>query len=235
MPEHCQRLLDSAQIIGLEHAFSTDLVAQFIKDLLTKLKVDACNVKVLLIGSANPEKASLYIMCLNPLFPDRKLYKSGTHCITVQYERPFPHAKTLNMLPSYLAFRQAKAAGAYDALMVNKAGCIVEGTRTNFFVIKDKTIVSPPAAEILLGVTRDKVLEVARQKGFAFQEADIKLSDLSQYDGAFLTSTSSKIMPIGSIDTHEWNAVPPALAELMAGFNAFLEDYRKNSRPLPNV
>ncbi len=229
LEDHCQRLIDSAQIIGLEHTLSPDLIKQFVTDLLDKLKTATCNVKILLIGGPTPEKANLYVLCLNPLFPDRKLYKNGTHCVTKAYERPFPHAKTLNMLPSYLAFRDAKAAGAYDALMVNKEGCLVEGTRTNFLALQGRTIISPPEADILLGVTRDKVLEVAKDIGFKITESDIKLADLAQYDGAFLTSTSSKIMPIRSINDHVWETRTAALPELMTAFSEFLENYGRQA------
>ncbi len=226
LDEHCKRLIDSAAIIGLEHALSPDLIRQFVSNLLKKLKTATCNVKILLIGGPAPEKANLYILCLNPLFPDRKLYKNGAHCVTAEYERPFPHAKTLNMLPSYLAFRDAKAAGAYDALMLNKEGCLIEGTRTNFFVTQGRTIISPPAAEILLGVTRDKALKVAAEQGFEIVEQPIKLAQLKKYDGAFLTSTSSKIMPIRSIDEHAWETPPPSIQELTRAFNSYLESWR---------
>ena len=54
------------------------------------------------------------------------------------------------MLQSYLAYRKAKEADCYDALLINMEGCITEGTRTNFFCIKEKTITTPPESEILL-------------------------------------------------------------------------------------
>lgn len=218
-PEHSQRLMESARLINLEHPFSAEFMEQSMTELVAKMEVATANLKVLLIGAPTPEQATLYILCLNPLFPDRKLYREGAHCITQPYERPIPHAKTLNMLQSYLAYRAAKQAGAYDALAINRDGCIVEGTRTNFFVIKDKTITSPPEADILLGVTRDKVLQTARQQGFEITEQAIPLENVNQYDGAFLTSTSTKIMPIRSIDEYRWEAISPALQALMQAFN----------------
>src|SRR5262249_33182881 len=144
--------------------------------------------------------ATLYILCLNPLFPDKKMYRDGVACTTYPYERPFPHAKTLNMLQSYLAYRDAVKKGAYDALLINGRDEITEGTRSNFFCIKNKTIVSPPESEILLGVTRDHVLKVAAEKEFNVEERAIRKDDLAQFDGAFLTSTSSNILPIRAID-----------------------------------
>ncbi len=216
---HCKRLMESAGIIGLEHSFSPEFAAKSAKDLIIKNEIENCNIKILLLGGSTPEKASLNILCLNPRYPDRKLYKQGAHTITKELERPFPHAKTLNMLPSYLAHLEAKAAGAFDTLLINRSGCITEGTSTNVFAIKDKTIFSPPEDEILLGVTRDNLLKIAKQNGFTVKEKDLKLADIATYDNLFLTSTSAKIMPIRSVNGHTWEQVSPALKELMQQFD----------------
>jgi branched-chain amino acid aminotransferase len=215
LDQHCQRLIESARIIGLEHGFNPDKVNTYVVELLKALTVEACNLKVLLIGGAEPQ---LYILASNPLFPDRKLYRDGAHAITYEYERSFPHAKTLNMLPSFLAYRDARAAGAYDALLINRRGHIVEGTRTNFFALKDRTIYSPPAGEILLGVTRDNVLKVAAGNGFELVEQDLPLDRLDQYDSLFLTSTSAKIMPVKSVNDQTWQ-ISDNLRDLIKAFN----------------
>jgi len=90
--------------------------------------------------------------------------------------------------------------------------------RTNFFTIKGKTIYSPPEAEILLGVTRDNVLKVSRQNDYKIMVQDLPLESLDQYEGVFITSTSSKIMPLSSIDDRHWE-IPDMLRDLMAAFN----------------
>ncbi len=221
--QHMARLMKSAQAIGLDHSFTEAFVHSAVQELVVKNEADTCNLKILLIGGRTAEAANLYILCLNPLFPDRKLYSRGAATITHHYERPFPGAKTLNMLPSYLAYRAARQAGAYDALLINRQNCITEGTRTNFLAIKDKTIVTPPATEILPGVMRQAVLDCATKNGFEIIEQPIQLVSIADYDGAFLTSTSTKILPIKSINDHSWNAITPNLRELMRNFDAFLK------------
>lgn len=217
--EHCRRLISSARIIGLEHPFDESFVLEAANKLVEANGAVTCNLKVLLVGAPSKNGATLSILCLNPLFPDRKLYSEGAACVTYRHERLFPAAKTLNMLASYLAYRQAKAAGAYDALFINGDGCVTEGTRTNFFAVKDKVLFSPKTEDILPGVTRKHVIDVARHSGFRVIEQDIKLSDVGDYDGACLTGTPIKILPIRSIDKYVWPAVPPALRELMAAYD----------------
>ena len=222
LDEHIERLLGSARVIGLEHPFSGEMVADAIAELLAKNAADTCNVKILLIGGRTAGESQLDILCLNPLFPDKKMYRDGVACVTYPYERPFPHAKTLNMLQSYLAYRKAKEAGAYDALLIDKQGCITEGTRTNFFCIQGRTLFSPDESAILPGVTRKAVLKVAVDSGFAVEQKDIRLADVQEYDGAFLTSTSSGIMPVATIESFKFKEQPTALKELIAAFDAFL-------------
>jgi branched-subunit amino acid aminotransferase/4-amino-4-deoxychorismate lyase len=221
LDDHAARLLESARLIGLQHNVTLDSFKKAAQSLVDKIDMDAYNLKVLLIGASTAEGATLYIECLSPYFPDRKMYKQGVACITRDFERFIPHAKTLNMLPSYMAYRDARAAGCYDALLINRRGCITEGTRTNFFCLNDKTIFTPPESEILLGVTRKHILDVADKEGFEIIEKDIRLESVGDYQAAFLTSTSTKIVPIRKIDTIEFLDAPTHLVELMKAYDKF--------------
>lgn len=223
LSDHIARLGISAEIIGLEHPFSKEVIEGFVNDLVSKTETQTYNLKILLIGASKMEDAAIYIMCSNPLFPDKKLYRDGAELTAVNGERIYPHAKSLNMLESYIAYRVARQKNAYDALLVNRDGNITEGTRTNFFAIKDKIIYSAPEAEILLGVTRKNILDIALKNGYEIQDAHIKLDDLKNYDGAFITSTSTKILPVRKIDDFEYPSIPEALTNLIDLFDKFLE------------
>ncbi len=222
LSDHIDRLRISADIIGLEHPFSVEDLKKFVIDLVAKVETQTYNLKILLIGAPEVEEACLYILCSNPLFLDKKLYRDGVEVITTNFERPYPHAKSLNMLQSYMAYREAKQKNAYDALLVNRVGNITEGTRTNFFAIKDKVIYSAPEEEILLGVTRKNILDIALKNGYQVKSTNIKPEDLNTYDGAFLTSTSTKIVPIKKVDNFEFGSFPESLTELMNLFDNFL-------------
>lgn len=229
--QHIERLFSSAGIIGLTHSITYTQIEAYIADLIRALKLnptDSCNLKILLIGGEEP---LLFILPLRPFFPTRSDYKNGIKTITVEYERQFPKAKTLNMLPSFLAYKKAKKEGCYDALAVTKDGIILEGTRTNFFAIKKGTIFMPRKENILDGVTMMTVLHVARKHGYRIEERDLYKSEISEYDGAFLTSTSSKIMPISSIDSHTFPSVPEEITDLMKLYDSFLEDLRGEFSP----
>lgn len=228
LDQHSQRLMQSAQIIELEHNFDEAFVCKAVKALVDQTEMPAYNLKVLLIGGATADKANLYVTCLNPHFPDRKLYRMGVKLISQQLERLYPQAKSLNMFTSYIAYRRAQQAGAYDALLINNEGFVTEGTRTNFFGLVGKRLVSPPEQDCLNGVTRQNVIKVAKNSGFSLAENVIRFDQIDGFDSVFVTSTPSKIMPVRAIDEKVWSQpVSPALQDLMKAYDQFIEEYRE--------
>lgn len=227
LSDHIRRLEVSAKIIKLEHSFLKENIEKYVIDFVGELNAGTFNIKILLVGAPEKEKP-LYIMASNPLFVDKKLYHDGVKTITAKYERSYPQAKTLNMLGSYLAYKEAKEKDCYDALLLNKKGNITEGTRTNFFTIKENVIYSPFEKDILPGVTRKHVLNIAKQNGWTVKEKDIPLESLALYDGAFLTSTSIKILPIKKIDGFEYKEIPNGLKKLLLIFDTYINTLVEN-------
>src|SRR6185437_293585 len=221
---HAERLMESARVIGLEHIYSREQVVDFIKQVSEKNGLESSNIKMLLIGGKTPEEANLYIFPVLPMYPDRKLYKHGATVETVTYERFMPNAKTLNMLPSYLFFTKARKNGHYDALLLGKDTTIHEGTRTNFFAIKDTTLITPPVEFVLDGVIRQTLIATAKKNGYTVKEEKIPLSSLRDFDGAFLTSTSTKILPLAKVDDIELPEIPDKLKELMKIYDDFIDE-----------
>lgn len=224
--EHAGRLMHSAKIIGLNHPYSASQIIGFIDELKKHLDEDSYNLKILLIGAKNTTDVNLFLLPLAPKYIDKRLYKQGAKAVTYKYERYLPQAKTLNMLGSYLAYRQAREEDAYDALLVDSKGHILEGTRTNFYCLSGKTIYSPPEKEILEGVTRMAVLYTAEMNGFKLEETDISPSNLGDFEGAFLTSTSTKILPLIQIDNFKYPGICSQLTDLIGLFKEFLNECR---------
>lgn len=227
---HVDRLLHSARVIGLEHPHQMADLSHALEELCRINSLDDANIKMLLIGAERAENSSLYIMPLAPFFPPRTSYRDGVHTISFQGERPFPEAKSLSMLTSTIAFRSARRAGAYDALLVDRDGFVREGTRTNLFycdVASKKLIYTPPRSTVLDGVTRKTVIEALSEDGIAVVERSLHYRELSKFCGLFLTSTSSKIIPIASVDSHQ---VPGSTLTRRAlkVYNDYLERYRES-------
>ncbi len=222
--KHLKRLIQSAKLIDLEHGFKIKEIEKWVSNLVEKNQIETANIKILLIGGKTGKDARLFIIMLAPKFVEKKNYKTGVKVITKQYQRFLPKVKSLNMLPSYLIFREASKTGAYDALLTDPKNNIHEGTRSNFFAIKNKTIYTPPLNLILEGVTRETVIHCAKKNGYRIIEKKIKLNDVFKYDGTFLTNTSGKIVPIKTIDKKSFKEIPQELKNLIKLYNNYLKN-----------
>jgi branched-chain amino acid aminotransferase len=102
---------------------------------------------------------------------------------------------------SSLAKDQAEEAGFDDALMLNTAGKVAEGSGANLFIVRNGTLITTPVtSDILEGITRRSILMFARDAGIPVEEREIDRSELYVSDEAFLCGTGAQVAAIGSID-----------------------------------
>lgn len=188
-------------MIGLKHWFFKTETMEWLNLLVEKNKIIDGLLKIILIGDMDDKgDVRMYILPAGGLiFYPEDLYQKGAKLITYQGERRIPRAKTTDLLLSCLAYREAKKAGALDALLVDRNNNIREGTRTNFYALKGRTIITAPAAQVLEGITK-KIVLGASKKYFKIKEKDIPLANLKNYDEFFITSTSMNVMPVSQID-----------------------------------
>jgi branched-chain amino acid aminotransferase len=135
------------------------------------------------------------------------------------------HVKSLNYLDAVVAFQQAKAAGANDAIMLDHLGAVAETTGANLFAVFDGTLVTPTTRAALPGITRRTILELAAEQGVPAEVRDIWPMDLYAADAAFVTGSGASIVPIGEIDGRPLaSAGHPLLEQLVAGYRARTAD-----------
>lgn len=134
--------------------------------------------------------------------PPARAYAEGVMAAIVGVRRASPQAidpsaKTGSHLPNVLALREARAAGAYEALLLDDRGFVTEGSSSNVFAVRGGRVLTPPlAAGILEGVTRGLVLRLARGIGVVAEETPLRPEDLEGADEVFVTSTLREIVPV---------------------------------------
>jgi len=120
-----------------------------------------------------------------------------------------PRIKSLNYLPRILARLEANRAGADEAIMLNPAGFIAEGTADNLFVVRSGVLLTPPVTDgALEGVTRAAVLELAQAAGIPSEIRSLGPLDLRTADEAFLTGTATELVPITTVEGRPLPACP---------------------------
>ncbi|HRN70345.1 MAG TPA: aminotransferase class IV [Candidatus Woesebacteria bacterium] len=223
LDQHIDRLFHSAKLISLQHNLQQNQVKTYISTFINTVEQSSLNLKVLLYGGNKSEETKLVILASAPLFPNRKWYKEGVSLMTYQYKRWMPQAKTLHMVASYYIYKQAQQRNCYDALLYDYKKNILEGTRTNIFMVKGNTIISPLKKNILEGVTLLSLEKVIKNSRFTLNYQNIPLKTLSEYDGMFVTSTSSKIMPVKQVDHTIFPKIPQTIIDLIKLYDNRLE------------
>jgi branched-chain amino acid aminotransferase len=143
------------------------------------------------------------LVIVQPLVgPAARAYRDGVKAAIVGVRRADPaaidpSAKTGAHLPNVLAVKEAREAGAHEALLLDANGFVTEGSSSNVFAVRRGVLRTPPlAAGILEGVTRGVVLRLARELGIAAEELPLRPEDLEGADEVFITSTVREIVPV---------------------------------------
>lgn len=204
LDEHLDRLYHSASSIDLEIPYTRDFIEYIIFDAIKRNPYKHATLRLLITGGESEDgviptgKAVLAVLITVLGERDMERFSRGTKLITTRLQRALPEAKTTNYVVAIRALKEAAHHGASDALFVNEQGHVLEATRSNFFVFRGDTLITPRTG-VLVGVTRNVVLGLARDR-FTIEERPIQLKELSIADEAFLTSSSREITPIVQID-----------------------------------
>ena len=202
--EHIQRLQNSAKLIGLTIPWSTEEIEAIAQNTVEHNHLPEANIRIVVTGGASTDfitplgQPSLMVVVTPVSEYPKDYYEQGVKAITVQLERFFPKAKSLNYISAIGALQQAKLTNAVEALYRNQQGHVLEGTTTNFFIFRGSQLITPKE-NILNGITREVILEIAGNYFEVLEEA-IDYNELSSCDEAFITSSTKEIMPIVQVD-----------------------------------
>lgn len=212
--EHIDRLYDSARAISMEIQLTRDelkdavintLKANNLKDSYIRLVVTR-GVGKLGLNPFNCAESQIIIITDFIQLYSKELYEKGLNAIIVSTIRNHsnalnPNIKSLNYLNNILAKIECINAGATEGIMLNKDGYVAEGTGDNIFIVKNTEVLTPHAsAGILIGITRNVVMELAKEAGMTVREEQLTQNDLYNADECFLTGTAAEIIPVVNLD-----------------------------------
>lgn len=135
--------------------------------------------------------------------PPAELLEKGAKAISIPDIRwARCDIKSVSLLPNVLGKQQAAEAGAYEAFQIDREGFVTEGTATNAWIVtpKDELVTRSAGPEILNGITRLAVIEIAKGQGLRFVERRFTLADAKAAREAFVTGSTAFVMPIVRID-----------------------------------
>ncbi|MAF10367.1 branched-chain-amino-acid transaminase [Candidatus Poribacteria bacterium] len=215
LAEHIRRLFDSAHAIRLAIPMSLDEMEEVVRASFRKNDIRDGYVRLVVTRGTgdlglSPDKCPTpTIFCIADtiaLYPSQ-YYDEGLSVITAATRRNAPDAlnprvKSLNYLNNILAIIEGQAAGAQEVIMLNQEGYVVECSGDNIFLVRGDALVTPPThVGALAGITRDAVIDLARDIGVKTDERMFTLYDVYTADECFLTGTAAEVVPVVSADS----------------------------------
>jgi branched-chain amino acid aminotransferase len=212
---HLERLERSAAQIDLALPMPIAAIEQVVLETLARNDAvglaENVTVRVLVTGGSSssfllPEgRPSLLVMIAAVKPQPAQRYAEGATLITTDLPRFLPTVKSTNYITAIMAQQRAHQAGAVEALYRTADGHVTECTTSNFFILRGEQLITP-AAEVLPGITRGVVLEIAADL-YDVVLRPVSLAEVATADEAFITSTTKEVMPIVRVDDAALGAI----------------------------
>ncbi|WP_281213990.1 branched-chain amino acid transaminase [Shewanella insulae] len=222
LTDHVQRLYDSAKIYRMPVPYSFDETMQACRDIVKSNRLDSAYIRPLVffgdvgMGITPPKDAQCDLMVA--AFPwgaylgDDSMER-GVDVAVTSWNRLAPNTIPTgakaggNYLSSLQISTEAKRNGFDEGIALDVNGLVSEGAGANLFVVKKNKLYTPPAtAAILLGITRDTIMTLARDLGYEVVEEPMSREFLYLADEIFMTGTAAEIVPVRSVDRIEVGA-----------------------------
>jgi 4-amino-4-deoxychorismate lyase len=225
---HWQRLVNSAQQLGIPLDLSYEQWLGFLKKEIEQNQLVQGGIKVILSAGSAPRGLTNQGEGGQFMLNSFK-YTVQTHPLTLvrapwlrDSANPIYQIKSINYLEAIFARRHALALGADDALFFNGQQHATETTCANLFLIQQQTLFTPPKTEgVLPGITRSRILAFARNEGIGCMETSITQSMLEQADALFITNSLQGIRAIRALDGLSFAVDHPLMAHLNSLFSIF--------------
>lgn len=238
--EHTKRLRQSAHLLDFDLPFTDDEINQAKNQLVAKQAISNGYMKMMAwrgseqmtIAAPNSKIHLMIALWSLPSYYKKDVIEQGIKMMTSQWVRPapnvFPFASKAagSYVVNTLAKHKAMKMGYDDALMLDYRGYIAEGASSNIFLVIDNKLHTPIADCFLNGITRQTVIELAKQNGIIVHERHIKPEELANASEVFLTGTASEITPVVEIDQYTFE-IGEITRELSKKYKMLVE-YWKN-------
>lgn len=214
LTEHTQRLINSAKIYRMAIPYSKDELMEAQKEVVRANKLASCYIRpIAFYGSEkmgiSTRGATVHVAIAAwpwGAYLGEEGLEKGIRIKTSSYARhhvnvTMPRAKLSGAYAnSILANLEATEEGYDEALLLDTQGFVAEGSGENFFMVKDGKICEPEIASALTGITRDSVIQVAKELGYEVISRRLTRDDVYTADEAFFTGTAAEVTPIRELD-----------------------------------
>jgi branched-subunit amino acid aminotransferase/4-amino-4-deoxychorismate lyase len=202
--DYLARFYDSATTMCLDLPMNIANLKEHILEYIAANQVQEAGIKLILSGGDTEDgytyqQSKLMVYGMEQIRYPEHLMRSGIKLMSYNYEREIPEVKTTNYAVSLMVRKEMEAVGAKD-LLYYKYGMITESARSNVFLVKNDGTLVTPARNILFGVTRTRIIEIARELSMKVELREVSTQETIEAKEIFITSSGKGALAITQID-----------------------------------
>lgn len=218
---HAERFFQSFSIAKIQQPFTYEYFLEAVQTFISEEHIVEGNIRCVYLVNPTPD---FIIYSIAHSYPTSDMYEFGVDVEILKAMRINPNIKQ-ELDIREVANNVIKQTGVYEVLYEDLDLHITEGSRTNFFGIYKGEVITPPASDVLCGITRKKVIELLEANKIAYTERKIETKEIAQFESLFLTGTSPKVLPIAAVQNHYYDVQNPILRKIMRLYDALIQDY----------
>lgn len=223
--DHIQRLFKSVELAGNRISIDEETIQKRIFALINYNILETGNIKFQFIQRKSNYYFTAFVV--PSFYPGEETYNLGVKTLTIDETRTNPNQKIQNSELRKKTEEIKKSKGAFEILLTNN-NYITEGSKSNMFFIANNTLLTPESKHVLPGITRHYVIECAKKLGIIFEEKKILLGDIANFNAAFLTGTSIKILPVYAINDTFFDVKNMVIKSLQNEYENMINTYISN-------
>ena len=219
LPEHMQRLINSAKIYRMDSPFTREEFCDATTELIRQSGLDECYIRPIIFRGLDEVKPAFGVNPFpNPIdayiatwewgkYLGEEALESGIDVCVSSWTRitsnsmPAMAKAGANYMNSQLIKMEALLGGFSEGIALDDRGYVSEGSGENIFLVNGGKLITPPlGASILPGITRDSIIQIAKELGIEVIETNIQRAALYLADEVFFTGTAAEVTPIRSVD-----------------------------------
>ncbi len=234
LDDHLIRLKESADYAHLPIQISLEEIKQVILKIIDECSQKNIAIKTIVTGGPNVCAMDPTEICVyNLAIPIQEKYfaqqKGGIEVDFIDYYRPYAVCKTMFYFPAFLERQKLMKNNRIvdDVLYTTPQGDVTEASTANIFMIQGKKLITPKD-DVLFGITRKVVMQLATEIGLDAEEKNIKKEMLLNADEAFVCSTTREIIPLKRVYTRLFDLTLSKYTRMLQNsFRVYVEEYKK--------
>ena len=228
--DHLERLYHSADLYQIHNLPGLSELREKIFGIINDSSGKTGNIKLSFVFKTHALRPEIELDFIPHFYPSKEKYVTGVKVGILSAERPSPQAKIRHIDIRNKANLLMSKERVFEVILIDQEGNITEGSRSNLFFVKGEELFTSPDEAVLQGITRKKILQLCASHEISVNKTIIPLSEIENFEGAFLTGSSPKVLPISAIADVHFITDLPLIKKIIDLYDKAIDEYLRDNK-----